>query len=178
MVVPGVLRVHHAPKVASASISAAMHGAYTQHAFSDEAGPEYRWGVVRHPLDRLVSAWAFFCRDGRIRNQPGLFVIGYEDGMRFVEFLRLALVRHNDNNHTRFQACFLGPHKFDRLGRFENLGDEWAALRKRFPVITRDIPWHHKTNHPDWRDMYDTEVKRYAELVFAADLALYEAAEG
>ena len=60
----------------------------------NDPGPEYRFGVVRHPLDRLVSCWAYFCRDGRISNQPKMRQIGYRHAMSFDEFLDVALANH------------------------------------------------------------------------------------
>lgn len=153
-----------------------MHGTRYQHRFADEEGPEYRFGVVRHPLDRLLSCFSFFCLSDRLKNHPGMREIGYRPGMSWVEFLSIALQRHNDNEHTRFQAVFMGPHRFDRLARLENLGAAWAELRERFPVIERDVAVSHQSSHGDWRDAYDAGLRRWAELVFAADLDLYERA--
>lgn len=141
----------------------------------DEPGPEYRFGLVRHPLDRLVSGWAYFCRDHRLNNQQQLRQLGYAHDMSFAAFLDVALTNHWRNQHTRRQTDFIGSQPFDRLARTENLGAEWEALREMFPALGA-IGHHNRSTRGDWREHFTNEMIRRAETAYAADLDLYEQA--
>jgi len=173
----GQIRVHTAPKVASDAVVKALHGL---HGWSrervDDAGPEYRFGVVRHPLDRLVSGWAYFCLGDRMKNQPALREIGYFDRMPFEEFLRIATASHWMNQHTRKQVDFIGSQPFDRLVRIENLTDAWEDLRKIFPNIRR-IVRRNTSEHGHWKTYFSADMAEFAERVYSEDLALYHRAE-
>ena len=173
--IPG-LRVHVAPKCGSDSVTRAMQGC---DGFSrervDQPSGEFRFGLVRNPLERLVSGWAYFCRDGRLNNQQQLRQIGYRHGMPFDAFLEVAFTSHWMNQHTRRQADFIGPQPFDRMARTENLTAEWAALRMRFPQL-RPVGHHNRSTHGDWREHYSRGMRRRAETIYAADMELYEGA--
>ena len=118
VVVPGMVRVHLIPKVASEAIYKAFHQEKRAHLETpEENGGEFRLVVVRHPLDRLVSNWAYFCRGSptELNGQPQIRKLGYTDNMAFDDFLEVALEQHEQNVHTRAQVEFIGPHKVDRL---------------------------------------------------------------
>jgi len=174
------LRIHICPKVATASISGGTHRQVICHVPPDMPGEEYRWMCVRHPLDRLVSAWAFFCNsetDAEITGQHDIEPLGYYWGMPFDEFLDLALEKHDLNNHTKMQVTFAGPHEFDKLARFENLAVEWEKLRKHIPYLHK-LKHTHKSEHDAWMDYYeDSKMWNKAMDTFRADVELYGKAE-
>ena len=64
----GGLRIHTVPKVASTSISAAMATSDFRRATPHEESDDWRFMVVRHPLERLVSAWQFFTPAKRLQH--------------------------------------------------------------------------------------------------------------
>lgn len=173
-VIRGQLRVHSAPKVASDGIARAMQNlpGFSRERV-DDPGPEFRFGVVRHPLARLVSGWAYFCKDGRLHNQQQMRQIGYREHMTFDAFLGVALAHHWMNQHTRKQVDFIGSQPFDRLARLENMSAEWAALRERFPVL-RDIGHQNRSTHGAWKTYYCAETASRAEMIYADDMALFE----
>ena len=165
------LRVHTVPKVGSASIDKALRRFTNRHASPDEPGEEYRWMVVRHPLDRLVSAWAYFCKkDGPPKTMQG---IGTFSWMPFGEWLERVLPDPSVNSHVQPQVDFKGPFRMDRLCRLENLNSEWKALRGRFPCILPVERWN-KTTHDPWPSYYTPAQRSAAERAFAADIDLYE----
>ena len=134
--------------------------------------------AVRHPLDRIVSAWAFFCADdGRqVDRQPGLKSIGYYHSMPFDEFLDICLDRHNENAHTRKQSVFAGPHEIDWLCRLADLPVRWERLRGMFTKI-KEIHVSHRSEHDKWETYYSKEQRARAESEFSDDVALFERAE-
>ena len=177
---PGLL-LHSCPKVASTSLTVTlrecgiMYGAVSP--LDDHEG--YRWAAVRHPLDRLVSAWTFFCRqkDDSVKTHPELVTAGYYHGMPFDEFLVIVLTHHACDQHTLMQHNFIGPHAMDRLCRMENLPAEWAALQRQFPYLTKPLLVIHKTDHSTWQDYYTPQQRALAEEVFVRDLMLFESAD-
>jgi hypothetical protein len=170
------LRVHQCPKVATLSISHACcyHNNY-RGALPEEEGPEYRFMAVRHPLDRIVSAWAFFCTgdDGDIKDQPDFLALGYAFGMPFEAFLEICLERHVSNGHTRMQSAFAGPHKIDFMCPLSRLHEGWEGLRSVFPSL-RSLGHRHKTKRAAWQDYFTPETQALAENVFSEDLARFE----
>lgn len=174
--VPGRLRVHLCPKVASRSMFEAFHQE-RQASVTDVNGDggEWRFHCVRHPLDRLVSLWSYFCVGDGLRGQPQVEKLGYWKGQAFPEFLDVVCERHDQNIHTRMQVAFRGPRDADQLIRYERLGEEWTDLVRRFPdiKIMRELPRIHQTSHRTWMDYYTDDLRGRATDVFAADLELY-----
>lgn len=177
VVVPGIIRVHLCPKVASASLYKAFHQEKRSYLAPAEAnGGEYRFLPVRHPLDRLVSLYAYFCLGTGLNGQPQVAKLGYEQGMPFETFLGVIFERHWENIHTRKQVEFSKGHDIDQYAPFERLQLEWDAMRRVFPdlKVMRVLPYKHKTSHKPWQEYYDKHWRKRAEQEFAADLALYE----
>jgi len=175
--VPGLLRVHLIPKTASASLYKAFHQekrAYLAPASDD--GGEYRFMPVRHPLDRLVSIYAYFCMGDGLNGQPQVGKLGYYKTMPFAAFLDVVSERHWENIHTRKLVEFAGPREADRYAPYERLQEEWTALRAKFPKtkMMRELPVLHRTRHMPWESYYTPETRKRTETVFADDLALYE----
>jgi len=176
VLVPGLVRVHLCPKVASASLYKAFHQekrAYLTSAKDD--GGEFRFWTIRHPLDRLVSLYSYFCLGFGLNGQPQVAKLGYSKGMAFEDFLEVIFVRHWENIHTRKQIEFAGPREADQYVPFERLQDEWTGLRRRFPdlKIMRELPHIHKTDHRAWQNHYDEPLRKRAEQAFAEDMELY-----
>ena len=174
--VPGLVRVHLIPKVASASINAAFKNERRHHlAPAHEDGGEYRWAVIRHPLDRLVSLWSYFCEGDGLKGQPQVAKLGYFKGQGFEAFLDVVYNKGWANIHTRPQSGFLGDRQADYYADFANLGEEWKALKRRSPGLK--IPWNlprmHQTKHRGWKDYFTPETRKRAEDHFAKDMALH-----
>jgi len=173
--VVGGLRIHLCPKVATTSIARAYEHLEFCYEYPEDAGPEYRFMPVRHPLDRMVSAWAFFCHGGKqaLRGQPELQAIGCYDGMPFAKFAELCLVHHECNIATRMQTKYRGPHKIDEFCPSENLDQRWPSLRDKFPFL-RPLRWANSSNHDRWLSYFTPDLMTRSEKVFADDMALYE----
>ncbi len=165
------LRVHKNFKVASATLSDAMSNVFIRNANPEEEGPEYRWMVCRHPLDRLVSAFTFFCT-GQYEGHVGM---GVCRGMPWVDFLRVVLNNPYGDKHFRPQFIAAGPHRIDKLCRLEHLVEEWEVLRKQFTGLF-PLKWLQKTEHASWKEYYTAKQRVLAEAVYTGDMTLYESA--
>lgn len=176
MTVPGHVRIHTCPKNASAVVSQAMHGTEYYNRLPEEEGHEYRFMVIRHPADRMVSAWAFFCEGNisELEGQSGLKNLGYYYKMPFHEFFLKAVKLHNYNQHTRKQSVFAGPHHIDWVCPIENLQENWEKLREQFPVLVNPIQHNHRSRHENWRKYFNNKMLIEVEQTFKEDMELYE----
>ena len=160
------LLIHTVPKVASTSIAKAV-AHVRQGRFTPEEISNYpRWMVVRHPLDRLVSAWAFF------RDNPDKF---YEDrihGLSFREALPILLSARLLDRHILPQHLHKGDNDVVCC-RYEYIEPGWEALRTRFHWL-RPLKHIHKSDRGDWRDYYTDTMRKMAQKAYSEDMELYE----
>lgn len=171
------LRVHFNYRVASTRIGSSFKNVVRQ-VYPDESGDEYRFMAVRHPLDRIVSAWTCFYAPGRLASQPELQQAGFTAGMSFNEFLDLVLVSHEVNRHTCYQTNFKGPHTIDLLIRVDMLVEAWPGLVERFPHCLKPLSkMVNASAHGDWQGYYTRVMRTLAETEFACDMALFEDAK-
>lgn len=169
----GGLRIHTVPKVASTSVSAAMATSDFRRADPFEESDDWRFMVVRHPLDRLVSAWQFFTPHHRMQHMR-VFRHDVTPDCTFRQFLDVVLQAPHKDRHTAPQTRYKGPHPIDDLVRLENLSEGWERLVGRFPVVP--IPHKNQTEHGHWREYFDAAMARDALAYFEADLELYDGA--
>lgn len=171
LTLPGVIRIHTCPKNASSSINEAVYGLGFSHDLPTVEGNEFRFMVVRHPADRIVSAWSYF--SGLENGLSTLGNLGYYSGMGFVDFMNRCLEIHDKNQHTRKQIVFAGPHYINWVCTIENLNNGWRKLRERFPILPA-LGHKHRTAHKDWRDYFTIPQLSKIVKVFQEDIELYE----
>lgn len=173
------LRIHTCPKNASTSIIRAAifaPGNADCRTAPEEPGDEFRFMAVRHPCDRLLSAWMFFCQAaGGGAMLPRIERIGYRAGMALEEFLGVVLERPDGYEAMRPQIVFAGPHKLHLLVPIERLKEGWESLRDRFPIL-KPLDTIHKTPHGPWEDHISRRQLERIAAVFGGDIELYEAA--
>lgn len=176
VIVTPELRFHIIPKVASFSLTQAVKDLKPQRkAYPDEVGPEYRFMVVRHPLERMVSMWVFFCYQTNRLEHDELLNYGYYRHMPFDEFLEVLFKNYYKNPHSQMQIRFRGPYHIHRLVKLENLQTEWKKMRNEFQGL-RELSWAHKTEYDHWSIYFSPGLLAQAEKLFQEDLALYEKA--
>jgi hypothetical protein len=168
------------PKVGTTAIQNCLAPLKYEHRFPEEAGPEFRFMSVRHPLERIVSAWAFFCDTQdytRIGADKTMHDIGYRLGMPFHEFLPVCIEHNEENRHTRKQIDFAGVHGIDLLCPLHALKEAWEVLRARVPRLgINPIEHVRRSQHRHWESCYTPDDRDAAEKEFQADIALYESA--
>ena len=173
------LRIHTCPKNASAAISHALHRTRFSCATPDEPGTELRFMAVRHPLDRIVSTWAFFCQaetDQEIVGQQDFAKLGYYWRMSFKDFLAVFEQTFDRNPHTQMQVEFAGPHPIQVLCPLHKLIETWGFLRKRFTFLN-PLTVSHQSRHRLWPHYYTDKEREHFESLLEEDVALYRRAQ-
>jgi len=178
-VVKGGLRVHLIPKIAHSQIARAIgEKQIGQRVDCNEPSDDFRMMVVRHPLDRIVSAYSFFCKERtNLPFNDGMRVLGYKRDMTFSDFLDHVLEHHEENVHTARQVLFKGNQEIDLLVPVEKLNDVWPDVAKRFNLSNLEEKHANRSTHNHWEDYYSEVERDIAELVFKEDLDLYNLAQ-
>ena len=139
----------------------------------NEVGALYVAAFVRHPVARLVSAWAdkIARHDGRATDT--LVKLGFRVGMPFAEFAWLACQNAGRDVHIRPQVDFVARH-VNLLGRVETLDRDWRRLRDRCPWLPALGRW--QATGADWRDCCDEQTAALICGAYEEDWTLWRQA--
>lgn len=148
------------PKTGSTSVYLALSEA----GFGEVAGPRHipphqiYWNTprhfvvnVRHPEDRLISAWAYLDR-GRT---------GFSD------WLRGGPAWFGGVDIKRTSQAYWAKPEVQSILRFETLADDWATLLEQMNLPFIALPHHQKSERPDV--MLTSEDKAIIRDRFAYD---------
>jgi hypothetical protein len=126
----------------------------------------FKWGFVRHPLDRLVSAYAWK------KHQ----VVSPDDFHGFVKNLSSEWAVQK-MVHLRPQWTFLsinGVLQMDFIGRYEHLDRDWSYVLNRLKMKDSTMPkWTEPHPSRDWRTFYDSETEKRARAFYWRDFQLF-----
>jgi len=172
-VVRGGLRVHLIPKVAHSSIGNTIGESVIDTVYPWEESEDYRVMVVRHPLDRIVSSWAFFTRE-RPTHCLTKYMLNKCEDESFEQWCLAVLDNYDYDQHFDKQVIFAGGQAIDALIKMENLNKEWPAIASRFHLPA--IRFENQSKHDHWSTYYTPELRRKAEAVFSTDIILYNSA--
>ncbi|MCE3025567.1 MULTISPECIES: sulfotransferase family 2 domain-containing protein [unclassified Salinicola] len=183
----------HVPKTAGNSIFQALFGvpahghdpAERYRRFDAERFARYyKFGFVRHPLDRLVSAYVYLEKGG-IGRYDRAFRDKYLRGVSgFDDFLRRLASRSRYRRrvmrwvHFRPQAEFLcdaeGQPLVDYVGRYENIDADYRRIAADLR-ISRVAPLEvvNATARRDYRDYYDSELTAIASRLYRRDFEIF-----
>ena len=171
----------HVPKAAGTSIKTELYGRpqYGHRRIAefyaydpDRAARYFKFGFVRNPWDRLLSAHSYLMSGKGTSGRDNLFAKTFLKPVgTFEEFvLRLETPAYRQAimsyDHFRSQAwwvCLPGDseHALDLLGRFEAM-EASALVRSR------------SSQHSDYRDAYSERMKSIVRDVYQADIALFD----
>ncbi len=141
----------------------------------------YRVMCVRHPLDRLVSTWAFFCKShsDKLVDETKMADCGYYRGMSFEEFCEIYEEMYECNMHTVPQVFFTGGHYIHHLFPLEKLNEAWAELSDLFGkdlVHPKIAEVGHQSKRGPWQGYYSPKMQTSLLGLLQDDLDLYEEA--
>ena len=164
-----LLGIYTVFKNAHSAIELATNGlGCTRHKPEDGAG-NYKFFVIRNPLDRLVSGWSFFTKKPVKDSYKAL---GLYQGMGFDEFADIILEDPSVNPHFDHQWKFLGGHKMDKICPIEQLNEQWVWLSEEFTL--NPLPNNfNKSYRSVFGKYYSKALRKKAEYVFKQDLELY-----
>jgi chondroitin 4-sulfotransferase 11 len=129
------LQFVHVPKTGGISVATALGLPLHGH-FRLEPDRRFAFAFVRHPLDRLASAFAYLAAGGST-NQDAIDAYELLPGFagdfgRFVEDLHARPERYLHQQHFRPQTYWLEPlERLHFLGRFERLKTDFTRLCKK-----------------------------------------------
>lgn len=139
------------------------------------------FGVVRHPLDRFMSAWAYF-KHPRSRTVPENYVLeavlqggDVNDFVRMVDLGRLAKIIP----HFQRQVVFFTPgetgRNADQMLRFESLVEDFRTLCRNLGM-PEDTALVHKraSEHDRWEDALSADSVAMLRDFYQEDFAQYD----
>jgi hypothetical protein len=164
-----LLGIYTVFKNAHSAIELATNGlSCTRHSPSEGVG-YYKFAVVRHPLDRLVSNWSFFTKRPVKESYRNL---GVYQGMEFEEFVDVISSDPSVNPHFDFQIGFLGGQEMDEVCPMERLNERWKTLSQEFNL--NPLPdKYNSSKRGNWEQYYSNNLKQNTLKVFKEDLDLY-----
>ncbi len=191
----------HICKTGGTSIRLGIWGGKQEKAFGvipDEWQPLFKFAFVRHPLDRLVSAWKMFSvgvYNSKVKfskapmpdsdSYDGPNVTRYKDslGMSLRQFLEIAMdetidfTRPDPAEHVRIKirrhaSPLTHPwnclDKADFIGRFENFEQDFRKIGRTLG-ITKKLPHLHRTVRGEWKEHIDAEERELATRFYKED---------
>lgn len=119
----------------------------------------FKFGFVRNPYERCVSAWKYNIKMGFTCSEEKLF--------DFIEYL----------NPTDINSKYLNQYEFvdgcDFIGRFENLQEDFNTVCDKIRIPHEKLPHKNKTNHKHYTEYYDDETKQIVAERYAKDIEYF-----
>ena len=175
----------HVPKTGGASIRRGFFKNQYEGPVQGEVPEDwqelFKFGFVRNPFDRLISAWKMFSSgmDDTVWEHPG------EDctGITLREFMEIVLddsipydgrrsttsrkIRHHAMPQTHPFYCL---DQADFIGRFEQLAEDFQIVLKRLGVADQPLPHLNRGKRSTaTMDCFDTETWQMAVDFYAQD---------
>ena len=169
----------HIPKCGSVSIVASgLSRDNHSHATANEQAAYYgrafalgyKCVVVRHPLDRYVSAYSFLAEQ-----KPGdrFWVSDFHErgfALSYRDINQLAtdgVPQLLSFLHFRPQWQWVEGWKMDCVLRFERLAQDWEAIRAKFNA--GPLPWLNRSHYGPWQKVLSPEAQSSLRSAYARD---------
>ena len=177
----------HVPKTGGTSISMQLYNppavanigivGMSQMFTAEEFSKALKFAFVRHPLDRLVSA--FFHLKKTVDPRDEKFFARYGDVTRdgfsgFVDWLseKEACYRHTLLIPQNEFICLGDRVMVDVLGRFENIAEDYAKIAHRIGLDER-LPRLNATEHQHYTEYYDDRIRNIATRIYKRDFEIF-----
>jgi hypothetical protein len=178
----------HLPKCAGVSVNRALFGGLggghltiVQYSFAfspAEFDEFFKFTIVRHPLDRLVSAF-FFLKNGGFEEKDRAWSEEHLAGIEtFDEFVtdwlteeRIWSMVHFFPQYWYLQDCW-GELRVDFIGRLENLENDFRRICETLNIQAK-LPHSNSSKHDHYRDYYNSRTVQKVTQLYAQDMALF-----
>ena len=133
----------------------------------------YKFAIVRHPLDRLVSAFQFY----REWDHPG--VAAAKKCRTFDLFLKSDYFDKDRRNCTRatgLQSTFLEtPHNeaLDRICRFETLAEDMDKVAQDLGIDPPQLSHQNPSKRGAYEAYFTPKTRSFAETLYADDFRTF-----
>lgn len=119
----------------------------------------FKFGFVRNPYERCVSAWKYNIKMGFTCSEETLF-----------DFIK-------DLNPTDITSKYLNQYEFvdgcDFIGRFEKLQSDFDTICDKIGVPQKQLPYVNKSNHKHYTEYYDDETCEIVTELFTKDIEYF-----
>jgi chondroitin 4-sulfotransferase 11 len=179
----------HIPKTGGTSISKALFGAEFGHCtvdhyeiFSPERFHNYfKFGFVRNPWDRLLSAYKFLKKGGMYsadKTWSDIYLSEFENFEHFVLSLKNKRKANGILRGTHFipQYKFVCDYKLkvklDFLGRFENIDLDFDFINSKLGLYSQ-LKHLNKSNNASYCEFYSDEMIKIVSQVYREDILIF-----
>lgn len=164
----------HNPKTAGRAMEEREYVGGSGHGSFAEMKPDipdgyFTWAFVRHPADRLVSAYHSLRQSGF---EDIGDILAFRDFAEWVHWLADNPKRIEPRTHIRTQYSFLCHNNsltLDFVGRFENLQHDWKNVMRCLHQEPHELPIVNRSAHYGWRVHCVPEVLEKIEWLYAVD---------
>lgn len=144
-----------------------------------ESKDYYKFGFVRNPYERLVSAYYNFTSMVRGTVSPGwewAQPIGkYKTFKHFVENLENS--ECINFIHLQKQYDFLklnGKIGVDFVGKYENLNEDFKKIENHLGLESKKLPTTRQSSHPHYSSLYDEGMKKIVQKLYHEDFEEFD----
>jgi len=167
----------HVPKTAGTSMERMSWVGGNSHASAQYLLAEapcrfFTWGFVRHPLDRLVSAYHGL-KENKGHRTPDVDTHDFNDWVMQLEPSNL-----NRYMQTVPMNSYLCDNRdnilVDFVGRYEFLAQDWSVVCSKVINKPDPLPHRNKSTHPHWTNVYSKCAEARARELYAKDFEIFD----
>ena len=139
---------------------------------SDTWESYFKFGFVRNPFERFVSAYLFLFRNALAaeRREPPQITEGMKAALNRPKFRQRVLIAPQSDLLTDAR----GDVALDRLGRHERLQADFDEIAQRLGLPPMALAKRNATAHGHYSGYYDGELKEMVGALYAQDLARFD----
>lgn len=131
----------------------------------------FKFGFVRNPFERFVSAYLFLFRNALAgeRREPKRITEGMKAALNRPKFRQRVLIAPQSELLTDAK----GELALDRVGRHERLQADFDEIAQHLGLPPMPLAKRNATRHAHYSHYYDTELKELVAALYGQDLTRF-----